>query len=189
MMYKRNRQTDTAIIKQKRKEKQHISNKDTNINQFEPEKSTMSIRLQRPVLPPRCGESPRRTERSWPPSQCTMTSHGIARFYYACRLHKILVNKDLCFTFNAHKISNSKYFSIFLWIFFLFIFTFLLLSSSCWTRFTPNTKVFKQTPSCLSRSFFFFFFKSGTTKAKLKYCKLHKSHYFPLFLSPPSKRS
>lgn len=83
----------------------------------------MFIRLQRPVLRPRCGESPRahREEmasvRSDQPWDSTFT-------LYACRLHKILVNKDLCITLNAHKISNSKYFSIFFSGFFVFILTF-----------------------------------------------------------------
>lgn len=39
---------------------------------------------------------------------------------YACLLHIILVNKDLCFALNAHEISNSELFLFFFHDFLLF---------------------------------------------------------------------
>lgn len=59
---------------------------------------------------------------------------------YACLLHIILVNKDLCFTLNAHGISNNEYFFVIFFLDFFFFLTFSLLPSICWTRRYPNTK-------------------------------------------------
>lgn len=137
----------------------------------------MFIRLQRPVLRPRCGDSPRRSERRWPQWHNGRPWDSTLYFtVYACRLHKILVNKDLCFTLNAHKISNSKYFFN-LFLDFFFILSFLLLSLFVGQDLLRILRCSNKLPRVS--------FLSGTTKAKLKYCKLHKSHYSPLFLSPP----
>ena len=66
------------------------------------------------------------------------TAMGYQIYFICLLLHIILVNKDLCFTLNAHRISNSEYFFVFFFLVFFSSSTFSLLPSICWT--SPNTK-------------------------------------------------
>lgn len=92
---------------------------------------------------------------------------------YACLLHIILVNKDLCFTLNAHGISNSE-------LFFFFLDFFLNIFPSC-HLFVGHDDLRILRAKLICSTFPSLFFLSGNQKPNLN--TVNSTVPFP-FLSP-----
>lgn len=120
------------------------------------------------------------TRRRWPQWPHLISPHlkqpwDFKFTLYACLLHIILVNKDLCFTLNARGIRHSEFFYF---IFFLDFFFSLNIFPSCHLFVGHDdlrilrAKLICSTFPCL--------FSLRKTKAKLKYCKLRSPFPFSI---------